>query len=60
MRKKKIKSYKKFGSIIAEYKKFPEQILELAKKETLELETKETIEPAQNQTLEPIKRETEK
>ncbi len=33
MRKKKIKSYKKFGSIIAEYKKFPERILELAQKE---------------------------
>jgi len=60
MRKKKIKSYKKFGSIIAEYKKSPERILELAKKETLELEKKEIIEPAQNQTLEPIKRETEK
>lgn len=33
MRKKKIKSYKKFGSIIAEYKKFPERVLELAKRE---------------------------
>ncbi len=33
MRKKKIKSYKKFGSIIAEYKKFPEKILELAQRE---------------------------
>ena len=28
MRKKKIKSYKKFGGIIEEYKKFPERILE--------------------------------
>jgi len=28
MRRKKIKSYKKFGSIIEEYKKFPERILE--------------------------------
>jgi flagellar protein FlaI len=28
MRRKKIKSYKKFGSIIEEYKKFPEKILE--------------------------------
>ncbi len=33
MRKKKIKSYKKFGSIIAEYKKFPEKVLELAQRE---------------------------
>ncbi|MBN1861668.1 MAG: type II/IV secretion system ATPase subunit [Candidatus Thermoplasmatota archaeon] len=33
MRKKKIKSYKKFGSIIAEYKKFPDRVLELAKRE---------------------------
>jgi flagellar protein FlaI len=33
MRKKKIKSYKKFGSIIAEYKKFPEKILDLAKRD---------------------------
>jgi len=52
MRKKKVKSYKTFGSIIAEYKKFPERILELAKKETLELTKKET--------LEVVKRETEK
>jgi flagellar protein FlaI len=36
MRKKKIKSYKKFGSIIAEYKKFPERILELVKRDTEE------------------------
>lgn len=33
MRKKKVKSYKKFGSIIAEYKKFPEKVLELAQRE---------------------------
>jgi flagellar protein FlaI len=33
MRKKKIKSYKKFGSIIAAYKKFPERILNLAKRD---------------------------
>jgi archaeal flagellar protein FlaI len=60
MRKKKIKSYKKFGSIIAEYKKFPERTLELARKETLELTQKETQELAQKETLETIKRETEK
>ncbi|MFA5102526.1 MAG: type II/IV secretion system ATPase subunit [Candidatus Thermoplasmatota archaeon] len=33
MRKKKIKSYKKFGRIIADYKKFPEKVLELAQRE---------------------------
>jgi flagellar protein FlaI len=33
MRKKKIKSYKKFGAIIAEYKKFPERVLERIKRE---------------------------
>ena len=33
MRKKKVRSYKKFGKIIAEYKKFPERVLELAQKE---------------------------
>lgn len=33
MRKKKVKSYKKFGSIIAGYRKFPERVLELARKE---------------------------
>jgi flagellar protein FlaI len=36
MRKKNIRSYKKFGNIIAEYKKFPERILELAKRDTEE------------------------
>ena len=36
MRKKNIRSYKKFGSIIAEYKKFPERILELVKRDTEE------------------------
>jgi flagellar protein FlaI len=36
MRKKKIKSYKKFGSIIAEYKKFPEKILEMIQRDTEE------------------------
>jgi flagellar protein FlaI len=33
MRKKNIRGYKKFGRIIAEYKKFPEKILSMAKKE---------------------------
>jgi len=33
MRKKNIRSYKKFGNIIAEYKKFPEKILELVKRD---------------------------
>ncbi len=33
MRKKKIKSYKKFGSVIAEYKKFPERVLDLVKRD---------------------------
>ena len=60
MRKKKIKSYKKFGSIIAEYKKFPERTLELAKKETLELVQTETLELAKKEPLELVKRETEK
>jgi flagellar protein FlaI len=50
MRKKKIKSYKTFGSIIAEYKKFPERILELAKRETLETENKEIFELAKRET----------
>ena len=50
MRKKKIKSYKEFGSIIAEYKKFPERILELAKKETLESPKKEPLELAKRET----------
>jgi len=36
MRKKKIKSYKSFGSIIAEYKKFPERVLERVKRDTEE------------------------
>jgi flagellar protein FlaI len=36
MRKKKIKSYKKFGSIIAEYKKFPERVLERIQRDTEE------------------------
>jgi len=36
MRKKNIRSYKKFGNIIAEYKKFPEKILELVKRDTEE------------------------
>jgi flagellar protein FlaI len=34
MRKKNVRGYKKFGRIIAEYKKFPEKILEMAKKDT--------------------------
>ena len=33
IRKKKVKSYKKFGKIIADYKKFPERVLELALRE---------------------------
>jgi flagellar protein FlaI len=33
MRKKNVRGYKKFGRIIAEYKKFPEKILEMAKKD---------------------------
>lgn len=33
MRKNNIRSYKKFGKIIAEYKKFPEKILELVKRD---------------------------
>ncbi len=36
MRKKKIKSYKKFGAIIAEYKKFPERVLERIQRDTEE------------------------
>jgi hypothetical protein len=36
MRRKKIRSYKKFGSIIAEYKKFPERILELVARDAEE------------------------
>jgi len=36
MRKKNFRSYKKFGSIIAEYKKFPEKILELVAKDAEE------------------------
>ena len=36
MRRKKIKSYKKFGSIIAEYKKFPDKILELVARDAEE------------------------
>jgi flagellar protein FlaI len=36
MRKKKIRSYKKFGSIIAEYKKFPDKILDLVKRDAEE------------------------
>jgi flagellar protein FlaI len=36
MRKKNIRSYKDFGHIIAEYKKFPEKILELVKRESEE------------------------
>lgn len=36
MRRKKIKSYKKFGSIIDEYKKFPERILELVARDAEE------------------------
>jgi hypothetical protein len=36
MRKKKIKSYKKFGSVIAEYKKFPERVLERIQRDTEE------------------------
>jgi flagellar protein FlaI len=33
MRKKNIRGYKEFGRIIAEYKKFPEKILEMAKRD---------------------------
>jgi flagellar protein FlaI len=33
MRRKNVRGYKKFGRIIAEYKKFPEKILEMAKKD---------------------------
>jgi len=33
MRKKNVRGYKKFGRIIAEYKKFPEKILEMARKD---------------------------
>jgi flagellar protein FlaI len=36
MRRKKIRSYKKFGSIIEEYKKFPERILELVARDAEE------------------------
>ena len=36
MRRKKIRSYKKFGSIIEEYKKFPEKILELVARDAEE------------------------
>jgi flagellar protein FlaI len=36
MRKKGIRSYKEFGKIIAEYKKFPEKILELATRDMQE------------------------
>jgi flagellar protein FlaI len=60
MRKKKIRSYKEFGSIIAEYKKFPERILELAKKETLEHAETEALDSTKKEPLELAKRETEK
>jgi len=33
MRRKDVRGYKKFGRIVAEYKKFPEKILDLAKKD---------------------------
>jgi flagellar protein FlaI len=36
MRRKKIKSYKKFGKIIEEYKKFPDKILELVARDAEE------------------------
>jgi flagellar protein FlaI len=36
MKKKNIRSYKEFGKIIAEYKKYPEKILELIKRDTEE------------------------
>lgn len=36
MRKKKIRAYKKFGDIIAEYKKFPERVLERVARDTEE------------------------
>jgi len=33
MRRKNVRGYKKFGRVIAEYKKFPQKILEMAKKD---------------------------
>jgi hypothetical protein len=36
MRRKKIRSYKKFGKIIEEYKKFPDKILELVARDAEE------------------------
>ncbi len=33
MKKKNIRGYKEFGSIIAEYRKFPDRVLEIARKE---------------------------
>jgi flagellar protein FlaI len=36
MRKKNIRGYKEFGTIIAEYKKFPEKILEMAMRDLKE------------------------
>ncbi len=35
MRKKNIRSYKDFGSIIAEYHKFPQRVLDMARKESV-------------------------
>jgi flagellar protein FlaI len=36
MRKKNIRGYKEFGAVIAEYRKFPQQVLEIARKELTE------------------------
>jgi archaeal flagellar protein FlaI len=36
MRKKNIHGYKEFGAVINEYRKFPQQVLELARKELAE------------------------
>ena len=36
MRKKNINGYKEFGSIISEYRKFPQRVLEIARKELAE------------------------
>jgi hypothetical protein len=36
MKKKNIRDYKEFGRLIAEYRKFPDKILELAQREMKE------------------------
>jgi hypothetical protein len=33
MRRKNVRGYKKFGRIVSEYKKFPEKILDMAKRD---------------------------